>query len=84
MTNPIVPTLGGVIGAMVLAVAPAPVLAQATSRPAAVQTFPHQLFVGTCYQPIDRSPEQIRADIAIMKAAGFNMVRMGDLSWDSF
>lgn len=43
-----------------------------------------QLFVGTCYQPIDRSPEQIRQDIAVMKAAGFNMVRMGDLSWDSF
>lgn len=42
------------------------------------------LFVGTCYQPVDRSPEQIRQDIAVMKAAGFNMVRMGDLSWDSF
>jgi len=43
-----------------------------------------QLFVGTCYQPIDRSPEQIENDIAIMKHAGFNVVRMGDLSWDSF
>jgi beta-galactosidase len=43
-----------------------------------------QLFVGTCYQPIDRTPEQIRQDIAVMKHAGFNMVRMGDLSWDSF
>jgi hypothetical protein len=43
-----------------------------------------QLFVGTCYQPIDRSPEQIDRDIAIMKHAGFNVVRMGDLSWDSF
>jgi len=43
-----------------------------------------QLFVGTCYQPVDRSPEQIRQDIAIMKGAGFNLVRMGDLSWDSF
>ncbi len=42
------------------------------------------LFVGACYQPIDRSPEQIRQDIAIMKKAGFTMVRMGDLSWDSF
>jgi beta-galactosidase len=42
------------------------------------------IFVGTCYQPIDRSPEQITQDIAIMKAAGFNMVRMGDLSWDAF
>ncbi len=45
---------------------------------------PGQLFVGTCYQPIDRSPEQIDRDIAIMKPAGFNVVRMGDLSWDSF
>lgn len=43
-----------------------------------------QLFVGACYQPIDRSPEQIGSDIAIMKRAGFNIVRMGDLSWDSF
>src|SRR4051794_27864869 len=45
---------------------------------------PGQLFVGTCYQPIDRSPEEIDRDIAIMKRAGFNVVRIGDLSWDSF
>jgi len=45
---------------------------------------PGQLYVGSCYQPIDRSPEQIDRDIAIMKHAGFNVVRMGDLSWDSF
>src|SRR5665213_3638914 len=45
---------------------------------------PGDMFVGACYQPIDRSPEQIVADIAIMKSAGFNVVRMGDLSWDSF
>ena len=45
---------------------------------------PGQLFVGTCYQPIDRSPAQIDRDIAIMKHAGFNVVRMADLSWDSF
>jgi beta-galactosidase len=43
-----------------------------------------QLFVGACYQPVDRSPEQIDRDIAVMKRAGFNVVRMGDLSWDSF
>jgi len=43
-----------------------------------------QLFVGTCYQPIDRSPQEIDQDVAIMKHAGFNVVRMGDLSWDSF
>jgi beta-galactosidase len=45
---------------------------------------PGQLFVGTCYQPVDRSPEQIDRDITIMHDAGFNVVRMGDLSWDSF
>jgi beta-galactosidase len=43
-----------------------------------------QLFVGTCYQPVDRSPEQVRQDIALMNQAGFTMVRMGDLSWDAF
>jgi beta-galactosidase len=43
-----------------------------------------QLFVGTCYQPVDRSPEQIHHDIALMKQAGFTMIRMGDLSWDAF
>src|SRR5450631_2642484 len=45
---------------------------------------PGELFVGSCYQPVDRTPEQIHQDIAIMKRAGFNVVRMGDLSWDSF
>jgi beta-galactosidase len=45
---------------------------------------PGQLFLGTCYQPVDRSPEQIDHDIAIMRRAGFNVVRMGDLSWDAF
>jgi beta-galactosidase len=45
---------------------------------------PGQLFVGTCYQPIERTPNEIDQDIALMKHAGFNVVRMGDLSWDSF
>src|SRR4051812_8041863 len=43
-----------------------------------------RLFVGTCYQPVDRTPEQIHRDIQLMKNAGFNIVRMGDLSWDYF
>ena len=43
-----------------------------------------ELFVGTCYQPIDRTADQIKTDIEIMRKAGFNVVRMGDLSWDSF
>ena len=45
---------------------------------------PRELFVGACYQPFNRSPAEIDQDIAIMKGAGFNVVRMGDLSWDSF
>lgn len=43
-----------------------------------------QLFVGTCYQPVDRSREQIQRDIALMRQAGLKVVRMGDLSWDYF
>lgn len=43
-----------------------------------------QLFIGTCYQPVDRAPDQIRKDIALMKTAGLSVVRMGDLSWDYF
>lgn len=43
-----------------------------------------QLFVGTCYQPVDRSREQIKRDVALMKQSGFKVVRMGDLSWDYF
>jgi beta-galactosidase len=57
---------------------------QSPSTPHAGWPGPGQLFVGTCYQPVDRSPEEVHRDIALMKAAGFNMVRMGDLSWDSF
>jgi beta-galactosidase len=45
---------------------------------------PGQLYVGTCYQPIERTPKEIDEDIALMKKAGFNVVRLGDLSWDSF
>lgn len=43
-----------------------------------------QLFVGTNYQPYDRTREQIERDIARMKGAGMKVVRFGDLSWDSF
>jgi beta-galactosidase len=45
---------------------------------------PGQLYVGTCYQPVDRSREQVVRDIALMKQSGFKVVRMGDLSWDYF
>ena len=43
-----------------------------------------ELFVGTCYQPIDRTADQIKTDLEIMRKAGFTVVRRGDLSWDSF
>lgn len=43
-----------------------------------------ELYIGANYQPVDRSPEEIHADIALMKKAGFTVVRMGDLSWDYF
>lgn len=43
-----------------------------------------QLYVGTCYQPVDRSRAQVTRDIALMRASGFKVVRMGDLSWDYF
>ena len=43
-----------------------------------------QLFVGTNYQPVDRSRAQVVADIALMKQSNFKIVRMGDLSWDYF
>jgi beta-galactosidase len=55
---------------------------QATSR--ADWAGQGQLFVGTCYQPVDRTPAQITQDIAHMKQAGLTVVRMGDLSWDYF
>jgi beta-galactosidase len=73
--------------ALTAALAPALMPASAEAQNAAghpESPGPGKLFVGTCYQPVDRSPEQIKRDIALMKAAGFNLVRMGDLSWDSF
>lgn len=79
------------LAALSLLVAPAapaaPAVASSTAAsPATVRTpaLDGRLFVGACYQPVDRSPAQIAADIAVMKRAGFTMVRMGDLSWDSF
>lgn len=43
------------------------------------------LYVGTNYHPHDDPrPEKIAADIALMKDAGFNVVRMGHLAWDSY
>ena len=42
------------------------------------------LYVGANYHPHDSNLEQWKKDIALMKAAGFNVVRMGHLAWDSY
>ncbi|MCE4554302.1 beta-galactosidase [Roseateles cellulosilyticus] len=43
-----------------------------------------QLFVGVNYQPVDRSLDQVKRDVGLMKQSGFKVVRMGDLAWDYF
>lgn len=44
-----------------------------------------QLYVGANYHPHDdKNLEKIKTDIQLMKAAGFNVVRMGHLAWDSY
>jgi len=44
-----------------------------------------KLYVGTNYHPHDdKNPEKIQRDIQLMKEAGFNVVRMGHLAWDSY
>jgi len=44
-----------------------------------------QLYVGTNYHPHDdKDPEKIKRDIRLMKDAGFTVVRMGHLAWDSY
>ena len=57
--------------------------------PAAVLTLAsavsaQELYVGTNYHPHDSNPETWKHDIALMKAAGFHVVRMGHLAWDSY
>jgi beta-galactosidase len=43
------------------------------------------LYVGTNYHPHDsKDLEKIKKDIILMKAAGFKVVRMGHLAWDSY
>ncbi|SEN09995.1 beta-galactosidase [Duganella sp. CF517] len=66
-----------------LAVSAAPAMAQ-QARTRADWVAQGQLFVGVNYQPVDRSPAQITRDIALMKQAGLQVVRMGDLSWDYY
>ena len=44
-----------------------------------------ELYVGANYHPHDdKNPEKIQNDIQMMKDAGFKVVRMGHLAWDSY
>ena len=47
--------------------------------------FTQNLMVGANYHPHDdKNPEKIKRDIQFMKKAGFKIVRMGHLAWDSY
>jgi len=44
-----------------------------------------QLYVGANYHPHDdKNREKIKRDLQLMKEAGFTVVRMGHLAWDSY
>ena len=44
-----------------------------------------ELYFGANYHPHDdKNPGKIKHDIQMMKDAGFNVVRMGHLAWDSY
>lgn len=43
-----------------------------------------RLYVGANYHPHDLTIKEWKRDIALMKTAGFNVVRMGHLAWDSY
>jgi beta-galactosidase len=42
------------------------------------------LYVGANYHPHDSNLDRWKKDVALMKTAGFNVVRMGHLAWDSY
>lgn len=47
--------------------------------------YSQQLYVGANYHPHDdKNIEKIKKDIQLMKDAGFKVVRMGHLAWDSY
>jgi len=50
-----------------------------------VAAFSQNLYVGANFHPHDyKTMEEIDAQIALMKDAGFNVARLGHLAWDSF
>jgi beta-galactosidase len=52
---------------------------------ASIKGYSQILYVGANYHPHDdKNPEKIKQDIQFMKSAGFNVVRMGHLAWDSY
>lgn len=52
---------------------------------ASIPVSAQRLFVGVNYAPHDdKDTAKIRSEIAMMKDAGFNMVRVGHLAWDSY
>jgi len=51
----------------------------------AIRANSQQLYVGTNYHPHDdKNIGKIKRDIQLMKDAGFTIVRMGHLAWDSY
>ncbi len=42
------------------------------------------LYIGINYHPHDWPEERWKTDVELMKQAGFNMVRLGHLCWDSY
>jgi beta-galactosidase len=82
-TRPIMTALaGGALAAALLAGATTSLAQEAKSRKDWVSQG--QLYIGVNYQPVDRSPDEIKLDIAFMKKAGLQVARIGDLSWDHF
>ncbi|MGZ3924956.1 MAG: beta-galactosidase, partial [Flavisolibacter sp.] len=50
-----------------------------------LQASSQELYVGTNYHPHDdRNMDKIRRDVQLMEEAGFKVVRMGHLAWDSY
>ena len=43
-----------------------------------------QLYVGANWHPHDLTSDEISRDIRLMQEAGFNVVRLGHLAWDSY
>ncbi len=44
----------------------------------------NDMYIGTNYHPHDWPETRWEQDLRLMKEAGFNVVRLGHLCWDSF